>query len=126
MSWLPHYPSTDKQLKEHPLTRFWNVIPRRSDEEVRCAGISNPYHRQKFTELFFLGGWKKWGYTSPSEADQGFVNIVAKHTNSPQQVARIWRASRLAQLPGREKKLRRDDYLFHERYGIVTRAFDRK
>jgi hypothetical protein len=126
MSWLPDHLSPGIQLREHPLTRFWKVIPRRTDEQVRHAAMTNLYHCQKFIDLYFSGNWNMWKYPSPSEADQALANIVAKYTDSPQQVGRIWRDSRLAQLPGREKKLHRDDYLFDEGYGIVTRAFDRK
>lgn len=57
-----------------------------------------------------------------SEADLSLCNIIAFYTDSREQVGRIFRASAL----GQRKKAQRDDYLFHETWGIVTKAFDRK
>jgi primase-polymerase (primpol)-like protein len=82
---------------QHTLARFWDIVPRRTDQEVVHAAAGNSHHGQKFSDLYFHGGRDKYKYISASEADLALVNIVVKHTDSPQQVGRIWRASRLAQ-----------------------------
>ena len=74
----------------------------------------------KFIELF-EGRFEQY-YESQSEADFALCNVIAFYTQNKAQIARIFRSSAL----GQRKKAMRDDYLFNERYGIITRAFDRQ
>jgi hypothetical protein len=57
-------------------------------------------------------------YSSQSEADFAFMDIVAFYTDSKNQVTRIFRASHL----GQRDKAKRSDYVG----GMIARVFDRK
>lgn len=97
-----------------------------SDDEVllACASGKNG-NGDKFKQLY-EGKWS--GITSSaSEADLIIVNTIAFYTDSKEQTARIFRNSPAANAtPARKKKTKRDDYLFHEKWGIVAKAFDNK
>lgn len=75
---------------------------------------------QLFQDLF-VGKWKDY-FSSQSEADLTLCNIIAYYTDNRAQVGRIFRASEL----GKRGKAKRDEYLFHESWGIVTKSFDQK
>lgn len=85
-----------------------------SDEEIiqRCIAATNG---SKF-ELLLLGDWQS-NYSSQSEADFAFIDIVAFYTQNRIQIARIFRASKL----GHRDKAKREDYV----NGMITRSFDR-
>jgi hypothetical protein len=65
-------------------------------------------------------------YPSQSEGDLAFLNIVAFYTDNKEQVARIYFNSPLFQNSPKRKRKARPDYLFHEKYGLITKAFDQK
>lgn len=96
--------------------------PQTIDDWTLCnkAAQGDNGNGELFTDLY-QGKWEQH-YSSHSEADISLVNIIAFYTDSKEQVARIFRASEL----GKRKKAQRDNYLFHESWGIVTKAFDRK
>lgn len=96
--------------------------PQLMDDFTLCnkAAQGDNGNGQLFIDLY-QGNWQQH-YGSQSEADISLVNIIAFYTDSKEQVARIFRASAL----GQRKKAQRDEYLFHESWGIVTKAFDRK
>jgi hypothetical protein len=73
-----------------------------------------------FKELY-LGHWEG-RYLSQSEADQALANIIAFYTDNRTQCARIFHDSAL----GKRKKAHRQNYLYSDKYGIITRAFDKK
>jgi putative DNA primase/helicase len=74
----------------------------------------------KFKELW-EGRWQSI-YPSQSEADLVLCNYIAFWTDNKTQCGRIFRKSAL----GQRDKAKRSDYLFRDRYGIVTKAFDLK
>lgn len=96
--------------------------PQIMDDFTLCnkAAQGDNGNGQLFVDLY-QGNWTPH-YSSQSEADISLVNIIAFYTDSKEQTARIFRASAL----GQRKKAQRDEYLFHETWGIVTKAFDRK
>lgn len=90
-----------------------------TDYEV-CSIAANASNGDLFKALY-QGQWKDV-YPSQSEADIALVDIIAFYTDNRAQVARIFRSSEL----GKRKKAQRNDYLFHPKWGIVSRAFDQK
>ncbi len=56
-------------------------------------------------------------YTSQSEADFAYIDIIAFYTQNRLQIARIFRSSKL----GQRDKAKRKDYV----EGMITRSFDR-
>lgn len=90
-----------------------------TDDEVILAA-ANAANGGLFRQLY-EGHWLGI-YPSQSEADQAFVDIVAFYTDSKLQVGRIFHQSEL----GKRKKASRKDYLYHAKYGIISRSFDRK
>ncbi len=85
-----------------------------SDETIiqRCKAAING---DKFNMLL-LGDWQS-AYSSQSEADFAFIDIVAFYTQNRIQIARIFRASKL----GSRDKAKRADYVS----GMISRSFDR-
>lgn len=98
----------------------WVGVQEKETDDQVCKAAFEASNGALFYQLY-SGDWQS-KYPSQSEADQALVNIIAFYTESKVQVARIFRASQL----GQRKKAARQDYLFHARYGIVTRAFDQK
>jgi hypothetical protein len=79
---------------------------------------------QLFVDLY-QGNWQQH-YPSESEADIALCNIIAFYTDNKEQTCRIYYASKLFQNSPKKKRKSRPDYLLHESWGIVTKAFDRK
>jgi hypothetical protein len=96
----------------------------KTDEEIckLAAGASNG---NLFMRLWY-GDWAGMNYPSQSEGDLAFLNIVAFYTDNKEQVARIYFNSPLFQNSPKRKRKARPDYLFHEKYGLITKAFDQK
>lgn len=69
----------------------------------------------KFLKLH-NGEWKEL-YTSQSEADFAYIDIVAFYTQNRTQISRIFRSSEL----GNRDKAKRSDYVS----GMISRSFDR-
>lgn len=122
-------------LEQQPLlTTLWEELKGAEDEQFTlteskpetiddwtlCERAAAAVNGSKFTALY-RGEWQA-SYASQSEADFALVDIIAFYTDNHAQVARIFRASAL----GQREKAHRNTYLFHPRYGIVTRAFDHK
>lgn len=78
----------------------------------RAASAQNG---EKFKDLF-NGDWPKY-YSSQSEADFAFINIVAFYTQNKEQIKRIFRNSSL----GKRNKAKRDDYVSY----MIAKSFDR-
>lgn len=67
-------------------------------------------------ERLLTGDWQS-DYSSQSEADFAFINIIAYYTQNKEQIVRIFRASPL----GARGKAQRDNYVMP----MVQRSFDR-
>ena len=103
----------------------WVGAPQtRTDEEV-CTMAANASNGNLFMQLWY-GNWAGMDYPSQSEADLAFLNIVAFYTDNKEQVARIFYASQLFQKSPKRKRKSKPDYLFHDKYGLITKAFDQK
>jgi len=90
------------------------------DQEIlRIA--STAANGDKFIELY-EGRWQNM-YPSQSEADQALMNFICFYTQNVEQVKRIFLASALGKTIGRKAKP--ENYLMHERYGLVPKAFDK-
>ncbi len=127
------------QDRQDLLIDFWESIKRRESaasgpdlpQVEEDAEIINRAAYASNGELFqslYLGHWRD-KYPSQSEADLALINIIAFYTDSKEQVARIYYKSTLFNnTPDPKKKRRkaRHDYLFHEKWGLITRAFDQK
>lgn len=86
-----------------------------SDEEILRMAL-NAANGEKFRKL--CGPEWRDLYSSQSEADFAYMDIVAFYTESKNQVTRIFRASHL----GQRDKAKRSDYIG----GMIARVFDRK
>jgi hypothetical protein len=95
----------------------------KTDNEV-CALAAGRSTGAAFTRLWY-GDWQSI-YPSQSEGDLAFLNYVAFETDNKEQVARIYFNSPLFQKSPKRKRKARPDYLFHEKYGLITKAFDQK
>ena len=113
-----YYRMTDLQKKQNRFVPD-DTAPTQVNDDVISAA-ANAVNGELFKQLY-LGNWQSM-YPSQSEADQAFVDIVAFYTDSRIQVEQIFHQSAL----GKRKKAMRRDYMFHEKYGIITRAFDQK
>lgn len=108
------------------------IIEVDSKETQTDAEIINSAAYASNGQLFqslYLGKWSDCGYPSQSEADLALINIIAFYTESKQQIARIYYSSLLFKnTPDAKKKSRKakQSYLFNERYGLITKAFDQK
>lgn len=71
------------------------------------------------------GNWQGL-YPTQSEADIVLCNYLAHYTNNKEQVARIYLSSPLLLNSPKRKRKEKHDYLFDNKYGIVTKAFDLK
>jgi hypothetical protein len=114
-----YYYILEKQNKINPMVPD-NVPETQSDDDViKAAG--DALNGELFKKLF-EGKLSELNYQSQSEADQALVDIIAFYTNSKTQVGRIFHRSEL----GKRGKANRKDYLYHPKYGIITRSFDQK
>ncbi len=96
-----------------------------SDEELcRMASTGANGNGEMFVELY-KNNWQPY-FPSQSEADLTFCNIVAFYTDNKEQVGSIYYASDLFKKSPKKKRKAKPDYLFHESWGIVTKAFDQK
>lgn len=84
-------------------------------DEVIIQKATVAINGDKFSKLL-LGQWQDL-YSSQSEADFAFVDIIAFYTQNRNQIARIFRASNL----GFRDKAKRSDYV----NGMIHRSFDR-
>lgn len=84
------------------------------DNEIITRAL-NASNGDKFERL--LNGEWQADYTSQSEADFAFIDIIAFYTQNKNQVARIFRASKL----GQRDKAKRVDYVDR----MILRSFDR-
>jgi hypothetical protein len=75
-----------------------------TDEEV-FNRAANAVNGQKFIDLH-EGRWQQY-YSSQSEADLSYINIVAFYTHNRPQIARMFRSSAL----GQRDKAKRPDYV---------------
>jgi primase-polymerase (primpol)-like protein len=96
----------------------------KTDEEI-CKMAAEASNGNLFMRLWY-GDWAGMNYPSQSEGDLAFLNIVAFYTDNKEQVARIYFNSPLFQNSPKRKRKARPDYLFHEKYGLITKAFDQK
>lgn len=87
---------------------------RQSDEEIINMAIA-AVNGDKFVKLN-SGQWQEL-YSSQSEADFAYIDIIAFYTQNRAQIARIFRNSAL----GKRDKAKRQDYIG----GMITRSFDR-
>lgn len=85
-----------------------------TDEEI-IQKATDAINGDKFYKLN-SGNWIEL-YSSQSEADFAFVDIIAFYTQNRNQIARIFRASPL----GKRDKANRKDYVS----GMISRSFDR-
>jgi hypothetical protein len=90
-----------------------------TDDEV-CTMAAQAFNGELFKALY-SGNWHG-RYDTQSEADQALANIIAFYTDSRQQTARLFLSSEL----GKRPKAQRLDYLYSQKYGLVTLAFDQK
>jgi putative DNA primase/helicase len=105
----------------------WNVEPRQSDEEVYRAAAGSRVHGQEFEDLYHERFAQQEADPDYSSKDQSLVNILAQHSDSKKQVARIWVNSPLGHRntapPERKDKTQlREDYVVR----TVNRAFDKR
>lgn len=94
-------------------THDGNAPETATDQEIitKALGASNG---DKFEKLL-NGKWQEI-YTSQSEADFAFIDIIAFYTQNREQIKRIFRASPL----GQRKKAARNDYV----EWMVNKSFD--
>ena len=83
-----------------------------------CLTASQAKNGEKFKSLY--RGEIPEGQRN--ESDLALVNIIAFYTDDKEQVVRIFHNSQL----GKRAKAHREDYLHDPKYGIITKAFDRK
>jgi len=95
------------------------IDPLTPEDEQLCWKASQAKNGEKFKSLY--RGEIPENQTH-SEADLAFCNIVAFYTDSKEQVVRIFHNCEL----GKRVKAHREDYLHDPKYGIITKAFDRK
>lgn len=124
--------------RQELLVELWQSLERRTNghhksiESVETQTDDAVIKQAAFAsngELFqalYLGKWQEHNYPSQSEADLAFLNIVAFYTDSKEQVARIFYNSPLFLNSPKRKRKGKRDYLFHENYGLITKAFDQK
>lgn len=91
-----------------------NAIETETDESILQKALAAA-NGDKFSRLL-TGDWGS-DYSSQSEADFSFINIVAFYTQNKDQIKRIFRASPLGQRP----KAWRDNYVDP----MIQRSFDR-
>src|SRR5208283_2584903 len=96
----------------------------KTDEEI-CTMAAQASNGNLFMRLW-NGDWAGMNYPSQSEGDLAFLNIVAFYSDNKKQVARIYFNSPLFQNSPKRKRKSKPDYLFHEKYGLITKAFDQK
>jgi hypothetical protein len=114
-----YYYIVAKQTNINPMVPD-NVPETLSDDDViKAAG--DALNGQLFKKLF-EGKLSELSYASQSEADSALVDIIAFYTDSKTQVGRIFHRSEL----GKRAKANRKDYLYHPKYGIISRSFDQK
>ncbi len=87
---------------------------RQSDEEIINMAIV-AVNGDKFVKLN-SGNWQEL-YSSQSEADFAYIDIIAFYTQNKAQITRIFRKSPL----GQRDKAKRNDYV----NSMITRSFDR-
>lgn len=87
---------------------------RQSDEEIINMAIA-AVNGDKFVKLN-SGNWQEL-YSSQSEADFAYIDIIAFYTQNKAQITRIFRKSPL----GQRDKAKRNDYI----NSMITRSFDR-
>jgi Protein of unknown function (DUF3987) len=87
-----------------------------TDEEIIKRALS-AINGDKFKALH-AGDWQRLLYPSQSEADFAYIDIIAFYTQNRNQIARIFRGSKL----GTRDKANRRDYV----EGMITRSFDRQ
>jgi len=92
-----------------------NAEQKEDDASVIGKALS-ALNGDKFRALY-EGDWESL-YASQSEADFALVDIVAFYTQNRDQIARIFRASKL----GERDKAKRDDYVSY----MVNKSFDRQ
>lgn len=87
---------------------------KQSDEEIINMAIA-AVNGDKFAKLN-SGNWQEL-YSSQSEADFAYIDIIAFYTQNKAQITRIFRKSPL----GQRDKAKRNDYV----NSMITRSFDR-
>jgi hypothetical protein len=112
------YHITEQQTRIHPMMP--DEVPEEMPDSDVIKAAADAQNGELFKQLY-QGNWQDI-YPTQSEADQAFVDIVAFYTNSKLQVGRIFHQSQL----GKRAKANRKDYLYHPKYGIITRSFDQK
>lgn len=85
------------------------------DDKTIIERATSAVNGDKFVKLS-SGNWRD-DYTSQSEADFAFIDIISFYTQNRNQITRIFRASKL----GERDKAKRQDYL----NGMINRSFDR-
>lgn len=108
-----------------PISQVESKPQELSDDDVcRMASSGANGNGELFLDLF-KNNWQPY-FSSQSEADLTFCNIVAFYTDNKEQVGRIYHSSDLFKLSPKKKRKARPDYLYHDKWGIVTKAFDQK
>lgn len=88
-------------------------IAKYSDQEI-LERATNATNGEKFVTLF-NGNWNSL-YSSQSEADFAFIDIIAFYSENEEQIKRIFRASKL----GERDKAKREDYVDW----MIKKSFD--
>lgn len=90
-----------------------------TDEQIIefCTKTSNG----EMFEALWHGRWQG-AFPSQSEADFTLCRMFALYTNNIKQLERLFLSSEL----GRRDKAKRHDYLYHDSYGILKLAFNKK
>ncbi len=114
--------------RQDMLTQLWEQMGGKADVNIFAGDTEqkledkevvhramNAANGDKFTELLY-GRWQSL-YSSQSEADFAFIDIIAFYTQNKDQIVRLFRSSGLGQRP----KAQRNDYVDY----MVRRAFDR-
>jgi hypothetical protein len=113
IDWLLTQLGGNTQAVEQPLFQG-DLYDTYTDQEI-IDKATNAQNGGKFLDLAH-GNWQQY-YSSQSEADFAFIDILAFYTQSKYQIARIFRLSQL----GKRDKADRDNYVFP----MIGRAFDR-
>lgn len=92
---------------------LWEQIGKGSSASAFYAGLEHAKHTdeqvleiarhaangEKFSDLYDLGDFSKWGYPSQSEADLALIDIIAFYSENRQQVQKLFLQSKLGQRP---------------------------
>jgi hypothetical protein len=112
------------ELRPNPQAHIYgeNQEQKQTDDEILLAAGSAA-NSDKFNALM-VGDWQSLNYSSQSEADFAFVDIVAFYTQNKAQIGRIFKRSVLGQQP-KDNYKHRADRSAYVNY-MVEKSFDRQ